>query len=334
MGCNGSLAAPNQAKSDFQKHYALSDEIVQGDFVRVCRCIDKKTGTKKTVKVVPGSSPKERAQHVNEYTLWRHLGTHINIASLKEIFHDVEAAYFVMENSRRSLQHLVSMSEKERSRVGVSESYLLNTFHHMICGLCHCHSLSIVLRDLRPSIVLLDSDGVVKLCAFEKAVVIPDTCKGLRDIAGAAAFMSPEMASNKLYGMGTDIWSCGVIAYLLLYGAFPYQPPQCVKCMQDEFDARSTELIMQAIRDNDPKPTYMKKSTLDSKPSTSAEHFVKQLLTRSMQKRPSAKECLHLGALAGTENHRDTREYRESSVAYFSSFSSLDAVDGDFFHSD
>eukprot|EP00971_Amphidinium_carterae_P171895 3408165-Amphidinium_carterae.1 len=67
----------------------------------------------------------------------------------------------------------------------------------------------------------------------------------LKGEAGVPGFMSPEMLGTKHYDQKTDLWSLGVVAYVLLFGQFPYKSPD-----------RTVKGLKEAIRHGKPDPTY------------------------------------------------------------------------------
>lgn len=219
-----------------------------------------------------------------EQLIWQGLGQHQHILNLMEVFADRNFRYFVMEKCDRSLLDMLCRKE------GLEERDLLNTFHQMLLGLQHCHSLHVVHRDVKPANFLVTSDGIVKLCDFGLADFDNTYLGGLRGIAGTAPFMSPEMVLEHIYDCKTDIWSLGATAYLILYGCFVYPIDIPKNCNSPN------KLMHAAIASNDPPPAYKVQEGL-SVPSTQARGFVQALLQRDPLMRPSAGQCLKMSAM-------------------------------------
>mmetsp|Transcript_75499 Transcript_75499/g.208324 ORF Transcript_75499/g.208324 Transcript_75499/m.208324 type:complete len:171 (+) Transcript_75499:278-790(+) len=102
--------------------------------------------------------------------------------------------------------------------------------------------------------------------------------------------MSPEMLRKDPYGTKTDVWSLGVIAYVLLCGQFPYQPQQ-----------RTSQGMKQAILAGTPEPTFQPAAGLDlrgAELSQASIDFLRAVLERDPAARPTAADALQLPWLA------------------------------------
>ncbi|XP_039163199.1 SNF1-related protein kinase catalytic subunit alpha KIN10 isoform X2 [Eucalyptus grandis] len=101
--------------------------------------------------------------------------------------------------------------------------YLLGSFwKQIISGLEHCHKYRVVHRDLKPENLLLDSNGNVKIIDFGLSNIMHDGYF-LKTSCGSTNYAAPEVISGKLYaGPEVDIWSCGVVLYVVLCGALPF----------------------------------------------------------------------------------------------------------------
>ncbi|KAK4395936.1 SNF1-related protein kinase catalytic subunit alpha KIN10, partial [Sesamum angolense] len=95
----------------------------------------------------------------------------------------------------------------------------------IIAGVEYCHRNLIVHRDLKAENLLLDSKGNVKLADFGLSNIMRDG-HFLKTSCGSLNYAAPEILRGALYaGPEVDIWSCGVILYTLLCGAFPFDDP-------------------------------------------------------------------------------------------------------------
>ena len=95
-------------------------------------------------------------------------------------------------------------------------------FQQLISGIEYSHRLKIVHRDLKPENVLLDDDLNVKIADFGLSNKIADG-DFLKTSCGSPNYAAPEVISGKLYaGPEVDVWSCGVILYVLLVGRLPF----------------------------------------------------------------------------------------------------------------
>lgn len=108
---------------------------------------------------------------------------------------------------------------------------LLRAIHHLheVCGIAH--------RDIKPENILLDKNGNLKLADFGLASQFrrKDGTKRLaRDQRGSPPYMAPEIIySNEYYADTTDIWSCGILVFVLLTGETPWELPS-----EDDYNFR------------------------------------------------------------------------------------------------
>jgi serine/threonine protein kinase len=282
MGCTSSVQATGPCVHEL---YSFHEKLGQGAFGQVRAAVRLETQDPCAVKILDvGGSRKRRSEAQMEQLIWQGLGQHQHILNLMEVFADRNFRYFVMEKCDRSLLDMLCRKE------GLEERDLLNTFHQMLLGLQHCHSLHVVHRDVKPANFLVTSDGIVKLCDFGLADFDNTYLGGLRGIAGTAPFMSPEMVLEHIYDCKTDIWSLGATAYLILYGCFVYPIDIPKNCNSPN------KLMHAAIASNDPPPAYKVQEGL-SVPSTQARGFVQALLQRDPLMRPSAGQCLKMSAM-------------------------------------
>jgi len=164
----------------------------------------------------------------------------------------------------------------------------------MLEGIAHLHHVSIIHADIKTDNFLMGGeDGhTVKLADFGLAAQVE---KGgtVTGISGTAPFMCPEMLSTRRYGEKADVWSFGAIVYLLMFGRFPYMPPE----------RRNAKTMKQAILKGTPAPSFAVLSpagTLEKRAAKSnfrsddAVSFAKALLIREPRKRPSAEEALRM----------------------------------------
>jgi serine/threonine protein kinase len=106
---------------------------------------------------------------------------------------------------------------------GVDELYVVHMFRQIIAALIYCHRINIHHRDLKPENILLDRDTMtVKLVDFGMAALQP-TGKKLTTPCGSPHYAAPEVLKTTSYdGAKADVWSCGVILFVLLTGTQPF----------------------------------------------------------------------------------------------------------------
>lgn len=105
-----------------------------------------------------------------------------------------------------------------------SEKVAAKYFKQMVTGLMHCHANHVVHRDLKPENYLLgspDDDSSLKLTDFGLSTYVPTPDSIIRDACGSAYYIAPEVFLRR-YTLAADVWSLGVILFLLLSGTVPF----------------------------------------------------------------------------------------------------------------
>ncbi|KAK6131837.1 hypothetical protein DH2020_034411 [Rehmannia glutinosa] len=119
---------------------------------------------------------------------------------------------------QRELFHKVA---KGKLKEDIARKY----FQQLICAVNFCHGRGVYHRDLKPENLLLDENGSLKVSDFGLSAL--SECKRvdglLHTTCGTPAYVAPEVISRKGYdGAKADIWSCGVILFVLLAGYLPF----------------------------------------------------------------------------------------------------------------
>lgn len=284
-------------KSDFHDNYILGLKLGRGAYaqVRVATPVGKRRdsdGEDKAVKILDLLDKKNEENDQSkidsyllkrarlEASLWWRAKNHKHVLHLQEMFIDARLAYFVMEKCAYGLfQFMERMSELNERSVG-------NIVEQMLQGVAHVHSIGIVHRDIKADNFLVGGKNrsTIKLSDFGLAARL--SANGmLTGHYGTAPYMSPEMVTGQLYGVKTDVWSMGVLAYTLLFGSFPYSPTPKVK---------NSEAMRAAIVQGKPptfQPTF---PSMEQMRSESVVEFAESLLERDPAKRPCANDALKL----------------------------------------
>lgn len=222
-----------EAEQSFHNDYVLSPKIGCGKFSQV-RGITSRSGvTKQTeaVKIVnlrlsgeQVTSPHLQSIAKQEVDIWKALGEHPNCLRMHKHFAGSDFCYMVMEKCEMSLlQALDKMPESDYTERGLG-----NVTAQMLRGISHIHSVCVIHRDIKPDNVLVGGQDrhTVKLIDFGLAVIVPKFGKA-SGVFGTAPYMCPEMIREELYDTKADVWSLGVMLYVFLFGAFPYESTGC-----------------------------------------------------------------------------------------------------------
>ena len=147
--------------------------------------------------------------------------------------------------------------------------------YQLFLGLNYCHKMKIIHRDLKPENILLTKNEDyylrIKICDFGTSQIFK---KGdvQKDIVGSLFYMAPEVIQQK-YNFKCDLWSCGVIMYILLTNRLP-------------FSGENDDEIISNILYSEYNTFYLKDFSENTK------DLLKKLLERDVNKRINAEDAL------------------------------------------
>ncbi|KAJ0238330.1 CDPK-related kinase 2 [Hirschfeldia incana] len=263
---------------DFQNRMELGEEIGRGHFGYTCSAKFKKGELKDhevAVKVIPKSKMTTAISIEDvrrEVKILRALSGHNNLVQFYDAFEDNANVYIVMElcGGGELLDRILARGGK------YTEDDAKAVLIQILNVVAFCHLQGVVHRDLKPENFLYTSkeeNSQLKVIDFGLSdFVRPD--ERLNDIVGSAYYVAPEVL-HRSYTTEADVWSIGVIAYILLCGSRP-------------FWARTESGIFRAVLKADP--------SFDEPPwpslSFEAKDFVKRLLYKDPRKRMTASQAL------------------------------------------
>ncbi|XP_075514916.1 CDPK-related kinase 5-like [Primulina tabacum] len=258
--------------------YDLGEEVGRGHFGYTCRAKFKKgelKGQEVAVKVIPKTKMTTAIAIEDvrkEVKILRALTGHSNLIQFYDAYEDHDNVYVVMElcEGGELLDRILSRGGK------YSEDDAKTVMMQILNVVSFCHLQGVVHRDLKPENFLFtskDENSPLKAIDFGLSdFVKPD--ERLNDIVGSAYYVAPEVL-HRSYSTEADVWSIGVIAYILLCGSRP-------------FWARTESGIFRAVVKAEP--------TYDEQPwptlSSEAKDFVRRLLNKDPRKRMTAAQAM------------------------------------------
>lgn len=109
----------------------------------------------------------------------------------------------------------------------IPEPYLAAICKQVLQGLMYLHhEKHIIHRDMKPSNLLMNHRGEVKITDFGVSAIMESTSGQANTFVGTYNYMSPERISGGQYGYKSDIWSLGLVLLECATGSFPYVPPE------------------------------------------------------------------------------------------------------------
>ncbi|KAG8380950.1 hypothetical protein BUALT_Bualt06G0069800 [Buddleja alternifolia] len=201
--------------------YDVGRLLGQGTFAKVYYGRNLKTGQSVAIKVID----KEKVLRVGLINQTKReisvmgMVKNENIVQLYEVMATKTKIYFVMEYAKGGeLFHKVA---KGRLKEDIARKY----FQQLICALDLCHGRGVYHRDIKPENLLLDENGILKVSDFGLSALSESKRQDglLHTTCGTPAYVAPEVINRKGYdGAKADIWSCGVILFVLLAGYLPF----------------------------------------------------------------------------------------------------------------
>ncbi|CAG9865306.1 unnamed protein product [Phyllotreta striolata] len=252
--------------------YTLEEEIGRGKFGTVYKCTEKSTGLSLAAKFIACPKKEDRRNVEREIDIMRSL-QHPRLIQIYEAFENGKVMTVILE--------LIQGGELFE-RV-IDDDFILTeksctVFMRQICeGIDFIHKQRILHLDMKPEniLCLTKTGNRIKIIDFGLARKF-DPSKKLQVLFGTPEFVAPEVVNFEEIGYGTDMWSVGVICYVLLSGLSPFMGHTDVETMANvtiakyDFEDEAFEEI-----------------------SENAKDFIRKLLVKDMSKRLSAAECLN-----------------------------------------
>ncbi|KAL6234951.1 hypothetical protein BDW75DRAFT_210961 [Aspergillus navahoensis] len=198
--------------------YQTVKVLGEGSFGKVKLAIHQASGRQVAMKIISRRKllSRDMIGRVEREIQYLQLLRHPHIIKLYTVISTKTDIVMVLEYAERELfDYLV-----KRGRCNDAEARKF--FQQIICAVEYCHRHKIVHRDLKPENLLIDRDKNVKIADFGLSNIMTDG-NFLKTSCGSPNYAAPEVISGKLYaGPEVDVWSCGVILYVLLVGRLPF----------------------------------------------------------------------------------------------------------------
>lgn len=201
--------------------YEIGRPLGEGQFGKVKECVDLETGLRYAVKIIRKSAIKSAkdVETVKKEVQFMKMLDHPNILRMFDTLEDSEKLYLVLEIAAGG-----DLFDKIVAMGGFTEETARVFFTQIVEGLEHCHNKNIIHRDLKPENLLLGPNDQLKISDFGLSNIIMSPTQMLKTHCGSEKYAAPEIMQNTDPYMGKpiDVWSCGVILYIMVGGAFPF----------------------------------------------------------------------------------------------------------------
>ncbi|XP_026385210.1 CBL-interacting serine/threonine-protein kinase 9-like [Papaver somniferum] len=328
--------------------YAMGRTLGEGSFAKVKFAKNVENGDCVAIKILDKNKVlrHEMIQMIKREISTMKMIKHPNVIQLHEVMASKTKVYIVLEyvDGRE-------LFDKIAHRGKLKEDEARSYFQQLINAVDYCHSRGVYHRDLKPENLLLDTHGVLKVTDFGLSTFSQESQDGLCHTAcGTPNYVAPEVLKDKGYhGSTSDVWSCGIILFVLMAGYFPFDDSNIMalyrKIYRAEFSfpgwfSSSSKKLIKRILDPDPatritipqiletewfkkgyKPPNFKQdeedislSDIDAVFNDSEEHLVTERREKPVSMNAfeliSKSQGLNLGNLF--ENHRTNSIKRET----------------------
>ncbi|OVA16039.1 Protein kinase domain [Macleaya cordata] len=275
-------ANPNQCMKtghhNLKELYRLGRKLGKGQFGTTFVCVEKETGkkyacksiSKKTLTTKKDVEDVRREIQIMQYLAATARGHHPNVITIKGAYEDAKAIHLVMElcEGGQLFDRIGHYTEKKAAEIA----------RMIVDAVETCHSLGVKHRDLKPEnfmFVNRKEDSPLKMIDFGISVFFKPG-ETFDDLVGSPHYIAPEVVLGKPYGPKADVWSAGLIIYIMLSGGkFPFLAETVVgvfeKILYTELDFLS-----------DHWPSV----------SESAKDLVKKMLVRDPKRRLTTRQVL------------------------------------------
>ena len=264
-----------KSKSNPDKEYKKLNFLGEGSFASVYRVQNKYTDVICAMKIINKSmncSAEDEKEILNEINILRTMD-HPGVLKIFEFYSNRESYSIVTElcPGGELFQQIIDKGP-------FNEKYSAFIMYQLFSAINYCHKMNIVHRDLKPENILIVSKDqnnypIIKICDFGTSKIF-EKGKIERKLVGSSYYIAPEVL-KKRYNEKCDLWSLGVIMYILLSA----RPP---------FGGRDDDEIMDRVATG----VYDLESPPFDKVSQNALDLIRKLLTLDIKERISAEEAL------------------------------------------
>ncbi|KAG4946711.1 hypothetical protein AAZX31_15G176800 [Glycine max] len=202
--------------------YELGKTLGEGNFGKVKLARDTHSGKLFAVKILDKSKiiDLNNTDQIKREIFTLKLLKHPNVVRLYEVLASKTKIYMVLEYVNGG-----ELFDKIASKGKLKEAVGRKIFQQLIDCVSFCHNKGVFHRDLKLENVLVDAKGNIKITDFNLSA-LPQHFRAdglLHTTCGSPNYVAPEILANKGYdGATSDIWSCGVILYVILTGYLPF----------------------------------------------------------------------------------------------------------------
>ncbi|KAL0992785.1 hypothetical protein UPYG_G00098360 [Umbra pygmaea] len=268
----------------------LGRELGRGKFAVVKKCVDKATGKEHAAKFLRKRRKGEdcRMDILNEIAVLESAKTNPYVVALHEVYETNSDIILVLECAAGGEIFNQCVADNDEA---FTEKDVIRLAKQILTGVACLHRNNIVHLDLKPQNVLLTSAvplGDIRIVDFGLSRRM-DSVSEVREILGTPEYVAPEILNYEPISTATDMWSIGVLTYVMLTGQSPFQGD----------NKQETYLNVSQVNVDYSQDAFEGISSL-------AIDFIKTLLLKNPRKRATAEGCLNhpwLNGLTDPQTH-------------------------------
>ncbi|PKA46438.1 Phosphoenolpyruvate carboxylase kinase 2 [Apostasia shenzhenica] len=277
----------------FKQSYRLGRQIGRGCYSAVFKCVSIASRESYAVKIIEKSkltTPSDRRCLETEAKLTSIAAAgNPGAVQLHDVFEDDDALYLVLDfcpgpDLLDMMYYGAPLPESKTAAIAIDLMEIIAA----------CHRNGVAHRDVSPTNILFDSDCRLRLADFGSAEAFENGGRPLEGTVGIPLYMAPEMIAGEGHSEKVDVWSAGVVLYVLLGRQTP-------------FSGITDEQTLHAVRTQDlqfPPETF---------PSLSpeAKDLITKMLTKDPTMRLTAEEVLGHPWIVTTKKNRGSSRLEE-----------------------
>jgi len=205
-------------KGQIEAEYTIGEIMGSGAFATVRKVIHKETNNPRALKIIKKNPKQDSSRMYLEVDILKKL-IHPNIMQIFEFYEDKKNFYIITEFCEGG-----ELFDKVVEKGNFKENEAAGIMKQLLSAINYIHKNNIVHRDLKPENILLDTkkNNIIKIIDWGTARFFDkDKNKKMNKISGTPYYIAPEVLFEK-YDEKCDVWSCGVIMYILLCGYPPF----------------------------------------------------------------------------------------------------------------
>ncbi|CAI5721912.1 unnamed protein product [Hyaloperonospora brassicae] len=274
LSSQSTTAAKVETHRAFVSTYLLMKEIGQGSFSIVHRAVNRRTGIVCAVKCC------ESSQALRQEEQLLHSLSHPNVVSLEGVYErDKNVHYVVMDYMKDG--DLCDLLIQEQH---LPESTARGIIRQVAEALAYLHGRCVLHRDIKPENILIHGD-MVKIADFGLAKQLVQQTAMLTHGCGTLEYAAPEVLCSRPYGLKSDVFSLGIVLYVLLFGAFPFSIDSTAALQRIHHFPKRVDVRNMRCLDDQPNVHWQTVSPL-------AQDVLQKMLKTSDLERISAQDLL------------------------------------------